>query len=176
MLRRINRLEAKLSLAATVKDALALIVLVALALLLLAGCAGPRPRCDFESRGACVSVERLTDADRALLTASAVDEAIDLGLSFWEADASVLDGWTLAFHDAPIAECNGAGGCVRVRTHEIDVFVRASFAAPRCARELTAALPHEIGHVVLNGDPQHTDPRWMKLGPAVSPFLRCEAP
>ncbi len=74
---------------------------------------------------------------------------------WWGAGLGVLDGWVLVLEDG-LVRC-GAGlalGCADPSTMEI----RVTTSLGSCVD--AAPIPHEVGHVVLHFDHDHTDPRW----------------
>jgi hypothetical protein len=84
------------------------------------------------------------------------ERAIEIGAATWGVDASVLDGWTVAFqggwfvcHTRPLA--TWTFGC----THREQGWIQSG-PDGGCR---TSVLVHEIGHVVV-GDMEHLDPRW----------------
>lgn len=84
--------------------------------------------------------------------------AIEVGAGYWGVDTDVLDGWTLQLDGGWFA-CGDVWtyGCARL---DLKV-IRAAAGDDGCR---TCVLVHEIGHVVLNGDGDHVDPRWAGTG------------
>jgi hypothetical protein len=132
------------------------------------GCTGPEwdgdpSSCSFVQDGACVRLEPGTRA-----APKDLQFALGVAAAYWSADASVLSGYLISVHpqNADLSLCGGGpwttSGCVdRARAH---MHLRQ---VDDCA---FLYLPHEVGHVALDGDGDHEDPRW----PGVAHVKACD--
>jgi hypothetical protein len=147
-------------------------LLLASAALIASGCAGAEsdsPVCDAHVYGACL----VLDPDLAPRPTPPAERArvlIEVGALYWGADAAtVVAGWTIYAIRADSIPCAGNPGLYRGCTYRDRRVIVLSDTGDGCFEEW---LAHEIGHVVLNGDPQHLDPRWeLDLRQCVDPVL-----
>ncbi|HEY3357654.1 MAG TPA: hypothetical protein VGQ83_30660 [Polyangia bacterium] len=82
--------------------------------------------------------------------------AVEMAAAFWGIEPSAVSGWRLLLNEG-LVQCGSdaaATGCTT--TKDQTVAIAADFY--RCVESST--LMHEIGHIALDGDPEHRDPRW----------------
>jgi hypothetical protein len=141
---------------------------LALAAVLLAACGGQGGP---QSQGAQVrsvsGLNLLVDSDAPFTGAQDFDarmrSTVEAALQYWGGNWAMVDQFTVHLVDAPSVVC-GAGmslGCfdgseIRFTTRDPGV------GTVSCLEQ--TVLVHEIGHLVI-GDYDHTDPRWMEMGP-----------
>jgi hypothetical protein len=130
---------------------------------LAAGC-GPDPVApDLVVNGAAVSVRKGAPFSRAADFPGRIATTLDAALRYWGGTWDDLAGVTITLSGDAAVPC-GAGqslGCFdggELRLTTLDPGL-GTFACVEAT-----VLVHEVGHAVL-GDPSHTDPRWMELGP-----------
>ncbi len=144
---------------------------LALAALLLAACGGQG---GTQTQGAQVrslsGLNVVVQSDAPFTLAPDFDarmrSTVEAALQYWGGNWAMVDALTVRLVDTPTVPC-GAGqslGCfdgteIRLTTRDPGVGTVA------CLEQ--TVLVHEIGHVVI-GDYDHTDPRWMEMGPVAT--------
>ena len=130
-------------------------ILIAVFAASLAACSPCENEWEWQTRsGLCVDDISL-EADQRAEVRAHLDEVVAVGQEWWRVES--LSGWRLKFTDAPI---DGSPAVTYGGSWNLILM-----APPRdmvCAPGVARFLPHEMGHVALNGDPNHTDPRWSR--------------
>jgi len=122
--------------------------LILAALLTVTACG--RQECAQKYRGVCLEAP-----------GPRIDRFVDGALAFWGAPDSAIAGTTLHTTSGQM-DCSGvqAYGCTYSDMRDVTLDINAYPACPYYN------LVHELGHVILNGDGNHTDPRWHQVTPA----------
>lgn len=142
-------------------------------LLLLCACGGSSTvtpwACDSTRGDFCVSgmlVQGLPAAAQTDLIRGRLEQEVFFSTYYWGADINALAGWRLVYVNYLEANASGLPGCPAsvgcggiTHAEEKTIYLRLEFAS--CPEY--SSLPHEIGHVILDGDPFHDDPKWLTV-------------